>query len=596
MTLVPERCGGRAPDVGHGKTLGGNASVVVFESPPSTDVVNSHPSQSDGDIALINVQTGEVRRLTRGAPAYLGFPSPIGPELLWEETLTEPEAVKFRCRRHLHCIDASGSDSLIWSWADHNWHQHPPRWSPDGTRFAVAAEGQVLVWSIADTTAPPTRPALPDGVSVDDGFLLWTAEGDGILIRSGGSLWKLPIGDAAGPARSWSVPGWAIQGVLHQSARGSLPSGDLTVFAEDESTQHQGLYRLHADGADPLLLEEGPREYAGIPFAALGTFTADVTPNGERFVYAIRDGERPGETLWLASSGGDERRPLVDLNPHLMGKIFGVRKSFRFRTNDGEEVGARILLPPGWTPGRHCPTVVSVYPGAWPSQRPYSFDDGDLISHQFLAARGFAVLQPDVPYDETAPYDPSRACDGAVLPALNEAVRLGYVDNERVALEGASFGGYGVVTLLCNTGRFRAAIAVAPPTDLASMYGGMPDALSPRGYRQSIRSTFGASWLEDGDAGMRAPVWDRPLRYVINSPVFWLDRISTPLLLIAGSADAIVPWSQAAEVFIGLRRLGRRCMLLVYKGEEHGEWSLPSQRDLSTRVVDWLDEYLGSAG
>ncbi len=596
VILIPETCGGQVPEGEPDATSGDDASVVVFESPTPADVVNSHPSQADGDIALIDVQTGEVRRLTHGAPAYQGFPSPTGPEVLWEETLTEPDPARFRCGRHLHCIDASGSDSLVLSWEDHAWHVHPLLWSPDGTRFAVVAEGQVLVWSVANTNAPPARPALPDGASVDDGFLLWSAEGDWILVRSAGSLWKLPATDAAEPARSWSVPGWAIHGVLRRGARGWLPPGDLIVFAEDEATLHQGLYRLRADGTDPLLLEEGPREYLGAPFAALGTFAADATPNGERFVYAVRDGDRPGETLWLADSGGDERRAVVDLNSHLAGKTFGVRKRFRFRTNDGEEVGARILLPPGWTPGRPCPTVVSIYPGESPSQRPYAFDDGDIPSHQLLAARGFTVLQPDIPYDEEAPYDPSRACDGAVLPALNEAVRLGYVDNQRVALEGSSFGGYGVVTVLCNTGRFRAAIASAPTTDLVSTYGAMPDALSPGGYRQAVRSTFGVTWCEDGDGGMGAPVWERPLRYVVNSPVFWLDRITTPLLLVAGAGDVIVPWSQAAEVFIGLRRLGRRCTLLVYRGEEHGGWSLPNRRDLIERVLGWLNEYLGSPG
>lgn len=493
-------------------------------------------------------------------------------------------------------MDSSGADLLLLSWEGNPWDVHPPLWSPDGSRFAVVADGQVLVWSVASPNAPAARPALPHGATVDDGFLLWSAEGDWILVRSAGSLWRLPVSHAAEPIRTWSVPGWTIHWVLHQSARGWLPPGELIVFAEEEATLHQGLFRLHADGSDPLLLEAGPREYAGTPFAALGTVAADATPDGDRFMYAVRDGGRPGEILWLASRRGCERRAAVDLNPHIEGMTFGVRERFQFRTNEGEEVGARILLSPGWTPGRPCPAVVSVYPGAWPSQHPYAFDDGDIVSHQLLAARGFAVLQPDVPYDEAAPYDPSRVCDGAVLPAVNEAVRLGYIDNERVALEGASFGGYAVVTVLCNTGRFRAAIAVAAPTDLVSTYGAMPDALSPAGYRQAVRSTFGVSWCEAGDGGMRAPVCERPLRYVVNSPVFWLDRITTPLLLVAGSGDVLVPWSQAGELFVGLRRLGRRCTLLVYKGQEHGGWSLPHRRDCTERVLGWLDSYLGSPG
>jgi dipeptidyl aminopeptidase/acylaminoacyl peptidase len=57
-----------------------------------------------------------------------------------------------------------------------------------------------------------------------------------------------------------------------------------------------------------------------------------------------------------------------------------------------------------------------------------------------------------------------------------------------------------------------------------------------------------------------------------------------------------VPWSQAAEVFIGLQRLGRHCTLLVYKGEGHAVQSLPNRRDLAERVLGWLNQHLGSPG
>ena len=593
VTLVPD-AGGEQVQEAPGVALGAKPSVVVFESPPAGDQTGR--SQADGDIAVIRVETGEVRRLTCGAPAFLGFPSPTGSEVVWEETPAAPDPARFRCLRRLHCIDANGRDSLLASWEDNEWDIHPVRWSPDGSRFAVVADGQVMVWSVGATTAAPARPTIPDGATVGNGFVLWSADGRWILVYSAGALWKLPVTDAVEHARSWTVPGWSITGVLHQRARGWLPPNDLIVFAADQATRHQGLYRIHVEDTGASLLEAAPREYASAGFAAMGTGAADATPNGHRFVCAVRDGARPGETLWVASITGNERRKAVDLNSHLAGKTFAMRQRFRFRTNDGEELGARILLPPGWTPGWPCPTVVSIYPGAWPSEDPYSFDDGGVISHQFLAARGFAVLQPDIPYDEQDAHDPARACDSAVLPALNEAVRIGYVDNDRVAVEGCSLGGYGVVTLLCNTGRFRAAIAVAPSTDLISTYGAMPDALSPGGYRVSVRSTFGVAHCEEGAGGMGAPVWERPLRYVVNSPVFWLDRITTPLLLVAGSGDVIVPWSQAAEVFVGLRRLGRLCTLLVYKGEEHGDWSLPNRRDLNERTLGWLTRHLEGSG
>ena len=192
VALVAEACGGQGSAAGCGGALVDEASVLVFASPSPTDVVNSHPSQAAGDIAWIDVASGGVRRPTRGAPAHRGIPSPTGPEVVWEETFVVPDPAKFRCGRRLHCVDADGEDAPLRSWQDNDWDAHPPRWSPDGARFAVVADGQVLVWSVADTHAPPVRLGPPDGASAEAGFLVWSAAGDWILVWLAGSLWRLP--------------------------------------------------------------------------------------------------------------------------------------------------------------------------------------------------------------------------------------------------------------------------------------------------------------------------------------------------------------------------------------------------------------------
>lgn len=75
-----------------------------------------------------------------------------------------------------------------------------------------------------------------------------------------------------------------------------------------------------------------------------------------------------------------------------------------------------------------------------------------------------------------------------------------------------------------------------------------------------------------------------------NSPVLQLDRITTPLLLLAGGQDSVVPWTQAAEVFVGMRRLGRRCTFLLHPAGGHGlgHLSTAGTQALWNRVVGWL--------
>lgn len=294
----------------------------------------------------------------------------------------------------------------------------------------------------------------------------------------------------------------------------------------------------------------------------------------------------------MACHGGRARPPRGDrpiLNPHLADAALGTKKRFAFRTAGGNELGAIILMPPSWREGAPCPTVVNFYPGSRPSTEAISFSTGEaeVLQAQLLASRGFAVLTPDVPYDPAAPGDPAEVSAAAVLPAVNEAIRLGYSDPDRLAVTGQSYGGYGVLTVLCRTSRFRAAVASASFADLVSLYGragGDPE--GDIGWEAYCEG--------DGQSGMGAPPWERPLRYVRNSPVFEADRIHTPLLLVCGGADRVSPWSQSAEIFVALRRLGRRCTLLVYPGEGHSpdRFSRGHRDDMTRRVLAWLAEHL----
>jgi len=90
---------------------------------------------------------------------------------------------------------------------------------------------------------------------------------------------------------------------------------------------------------------------------------------------------------------------------------------------------------------------------------------------------------------------------------------------------------------------------------------------------------------------MGGTLWEFPKRYVENSPVFHLDKVETPLLLIHGVED-FVPIAQAEEMFSGLRRLGKRVSLVRYSGAGHGFWSYENVVDHWQRVIAWFDEHL----
>jgi dipeptidyl aminopeptidase/acylaminoacyl peptidase len=90
-------------------------------------------------------------------------------------------------------------------------------------------------------------------------------------------------------------------------------------------------------------------------------------------------------------------------------------------------------------------------------------------------------------------------------------------------------------------------------------------------------------------------LWERPLQFIENSPIFMLDRVSTPLLILQNDADDAVPWYQGIELFLGLRRLGKEAYLFNYNGEPHHINRRPNQKDYTMRMAQFFDHFLKGA-
>ncbi len=142
------------------------------------------------------------------------------------------------------------------------------------------------------------------------------------------------------------------------------------------------------------------------------------------------------------------------------------------------------------------------------------------------------------------------------------------------------------MVLLCSnyvvqTNRFKAAVAADGWGDNTAYYGIMDHDGSGYEYAQAEVQLGGAPW-------------EYPMRYVQNSPIYYLDREQTPLLLVHGGADESHPSFLADEIFLALRRLGKPVEYARYEGEPHtpSDWSYSNQLDLAGRVIAWFDRYL----
>lgn len=170
-----------------------------------------------------------------------------------------------------------------------------------------------------------------------------------------------------------------------------------------------------------------------------------------------------------------------------------------------------------------------------------------------------------------------------VLPGVNKLVEMGIADPDRLAVIGQSNGGYSVLGLIVQTQRFRVAIDIDGAGDLIANYGQMDES----------GASFGTS-LEHGQNAMGGSLWEFRQRFVENSPVFYLDRVGTPLLIVHGGSDTTVAPFLGEEVFVDLRRLGKEVEYARYEGEGHSPlyWSYANQGDLCHRMIAWLGSHL----
>jgi dipeptidyl aminopeptidase/acylaminoacyl peptidase len=358
----------------------------------------------------------------------------------------------------------------------------------------------------------------------------------------------------------------------------------LIVQAYQWKNKQYGFYRINLkDGKATPLVEENCRYDIDL--------NLDVAQDTTRIFYIAEDRTHPAD-VWMADVNFtsathlcfpfQSRKQLTNLNPKFEGMDFGKAQLVDWKTPDGGDLQGALLLPADYVEGKRYPLITDIYGGSFLSDRINHFgvSDSSYDNMYLLTTRGYAVFLPDLPIKTN---NPIQELTEIVLSGVDRVIDLGVADAERMGIMGHSYGGYCVNGIITRTSRFRAAVSSASICNLVSFYG----ALTNEGDSPSI------SWSESGQGRMGGSLWEQRERYIENSPVFHLDKVETPLLLIYGELDTSAA-GQAGEMFSGLRRLGKKVVLACYLGEEHwpGTWRYPNAVDFWQRVLAWFDEHL----
>ncbi len=172
-----------------------------------------------------------------------------------------------------------------------------------------------------------------------------------------------------------------------------------------------------------------------------------------------------------------------------------------------------------------------------------------------------------------------------MIPGVSALINEGFIDKDRIGVQGHSWGGYQIAYLVTKTDMFACAEAGAPVVNMISAYGG-------------IRWQTGLSRMfqyEETQSRIGGTIWEYPIRYLENSPIFFLDKINTPVLIMHNDADGHVPWYQGIEFFVSMRRLGKPAWMLNYNDEPHWPLQLRNRKDFNIRMQQYFDYYLMDA-
>jgi dipeptidyl aminopeptidase/acylaminoacyl peptidase len=479
----------------------------------------------------------------------------------------------------IHTLDAARKPIL-------RKQQGVPSWSPGG-RFAVYYDGKD--WNSLSVDGKQMNLTAKLGVRFGSeefdspstpppyGVAAWTVGDKDVLLYDRYDIWQVPLdgGDARnltqGIGRKEKIQFRHVR--LDPKEKAVDPATPLLLRAENEATRDTGFYRVRLGEPEP------PRKLlmASKRFTPLAKAKdADVL-----LLTASTFNEFPD--LHVTRSDFAPLKKASDANPQKTGLLWGNAELIAYKNADGVPLQGILIKPENFDPFKKYPMIVYIYEKL--SQNLHQFSNpspGTSINPAYYASNGYLVLMPDIAYTIGYPGQSALKC---VLPAVQAVVDRGCVNEQAIGIQGHSWGGYQIAYMITQTNRFKAVAAGAPVSNMTSAYDGIRWGTGlPRQFQyEKTQSRIGGS------------LWQYPMRFVENSPVFMADRVKTPLLMLHNDQDDAVPWYQGIEYYLALRRLGKEVYLFNYVGELHGLRKRANQRDYTVRMQQFFDHYLKGA-
>ncbi len=410
------------------------------------------------------------------------------------------------------------------------------------------------------------------------GVARWTKNDAEVLIYDRYDIWKIDPEMKKSPVNitnQWGRNNNTQFRYIHLDDENEFinPKQDLLLKSFNFDNKQSGFYTCKLNGKyDPEQLIAEDVYY----------YNPEKAKEAEKIIWQ-RSSFKEYYDLWISDIDFTNAEKISNENPQQDEYLWGDVELYKWITADGTEEEGLLYKPENFDPNKKYPMIVYFY-------RLHSNNihrhyvpkpSRSTINPTFYTSNGYFVFMPNIRYKTGYPGESSyNYVVSGTLTLLNERP---YLDKDGLGIQGQSWGGYQAGFIITKTDLFAAASIGAPVSNMTSAYGG-------------IRWTSGMSRMfqyERSQSRIGGTLWEKPLHYIENSPVFYAPKINTPVLIRHNDADGAVPWYQGIEYFVALRRLNKPVWLLNYNGQPHNEKRRsPNNKDLSKRMMQFFNHYL----
>tara|TARA_R100000908_G_scaffold17486_1_gene6663 strand:+ start:10532 stop:13264 length:2733 start_codon:yes stop_codon:yes gene_type:complete len=290
--------------------------------------------------------------------------------------------------------------------------------------------------------------------------------------------------------------------------------------------------------------------------------------------------------IWVANNWKfDRTNKLTNLHEDLKEKWnWGSAELIDWLSVDGKFIQGVVIKPDNYDPNKRYPIMTYYY--RFFTNRLHDFNE-PKTNHRPVFAQyvsdDYVVFLPDIRFEVGTP---GFAATKSLVPGIQKLIEMGIADEDKLGLHGHSWSGYQTAFMVTQTDIFDAAVSGAPVSNMTSAYSGIRwgSGLARQFQYEKTQSRIGKTLVE------------APHLYIENSPVFYADRINTPMLIMHGDDDGAVPWEQSIELYLAMRRYDKDAIFLQYHDEPHHPQKFSNKLDYAIRMKEYFDYYLKGEG